>query len=79
MGEYYLCFDIGGTAIKYGILEPPGTLVYTGETPTRAWEGGEGILRTLKRVGEELLEKGMPEMGMQGKGSRKRLERIILS
>lgn len=54
MGGYYLCFDIGGTAIKYGILEPPGTFVYTGETPTRAREGGGGILRTLKKVGEEL-------------------------
>lgn len=60
MCEQYLCFDIGGTAIKYGILEPPGTFVYTGETPTRAWEGGQGILRTLKKVGEELLGKDQP-------------------
>lgn len=67
MGRQYLCFDIGGTAIKYGILEPPGNFVHTGETPTRAWEGGQGILGTLKRVGGELLEEGRPGEKLPGK------------
>ena len=50
--DNYLCFDIGGTTVKYGVLQPPNGLVMTGEIPTRG--GGPGILRTLKAAGAEL-------------------------
>src|SRR5699024_2724649 len=33
--EYYLCFDIGGTNIKYGVLTETGKFIYQSKLPTR--------------------------------------------
>lgn len=41
-----LVFDIGGTAIKYGICQD-GHLEKTKECPTEAFKGGPHILNTV--------------------------------
>lgn len=40
----YVSIDIGGTAIKYGLLSADGIIIHRGETPTEAWKGGPSIL-----------------------------------
>lgn len=40
----YVSIDIGGTAIKYGLLGADGIIIHRGETPTEAWKGGPSIL-----------------------------------
>lgn len=40
----YVSIDIGGTAIKYGLLSAEGIIIHRGETPTEAWKGGPSIL-----------------------------------
>ena len=44
-----LVFDIGGTAIKYGICKN-GHLEETKEYPTEAFRGGTHILNTICRL-----------------------------
>lgn len=46
-----LVFDIGGTAIKYGICQE-GRLLETKECPTEAVKGGEHILETVCTIAE---------------------------
>mgnify|MGYP000146343310 CR=1 FL=1 len=49
-----LVFDIGGTAIKYGICKN-GHLEETKEYPTEAFRGGTHILNTICRLSEQYL------------------------
>lgn len=49
-----LVFDIGGTAIKYGICRD-GHLEETQECPTEASKGGPHILSTICQLAEQLL------------------------
>lgn len=49
-----LVFDIGGTAIKYGICKD-GELISTYEIPTESHKGGPHILNTAKRICREML------------------------
>lgn len=49
----YVCVDIGGTAMKYGVVQEEGKFLETGEIPTEAWKGGPGILEKLERICEE--------------------------
>ena len=49
-----LVFDIGGTAIKYGICTN-GHLEETKEYPTEAFRGGTHILNTICRLSEQYL------------------------
>lgn len=51
--DKFLAIDIGGTAIKYGVLDECGRFLENGERPTQAWEGGKGILKKLKNIGDE--------------------------
>ena len=46
----YVCVDIGGTAMKYGVVQEEGKFLETGEIPTEAWKGGPGILEKLERI-----------------------------
>jgi len=39
----YISFDIGGTMIKYGIINEIGEIVENHETPTEAGGGGPHI------------------------------------
>lgn len=49
-----LVFDIGGTAIKYGICRD-GHLEETKECPTEAFKGGPHIMNTVCRLAQESL------------------------
>lgn len=51
----YLSFDIGGTDIKYGILNKQGEIIYNNSTPTKAKEGGLSIIEQLVRVYKSLI------------------------
>ena len=50
----YLCIDIGGTAIKYGVTDAAGTFAAHGSMPTEAQEhGGPGIVRKVFAIVRE--------------------------
>ena len=53
----YLAIDIGGTTIKYGLIDQEGTLLEAHETPTQAHLGGPHILATVKGLVGEYKEK----------------------
>jgi len=47
-----LCFDIGGTAIKIGVVDENGNIVYNNEMITNAQDGGEILInRILNEIG----------------------------
>ena len=41
----YVCIDIGGTAIKYGMIDEEGNILVRGKKPTEAEKGGPSILK----------------------------------
>lgn len=43
----YICVDIGGTSIKYGIINDRQEFLYAAECPTQAWQGGSRILEKV--------------------------------
>ena len=48
--EKYVSIDIGGTAIKYGLIDADGTIMYRLEQPTEAHLGGPSILDKVIRI-----------------------------
>lgn len=52
----FICIDIGGTAIKSGILNAAGDILFSQETPTLASEGGAALGRRVKKIAGKLLE-----------------------
>lgn len=53
----YVSIDIGGTAIKYGVINSEGQIVEKEQMPTEAWRGGPeilnkviGIVETYKKI-----------------------------
>lgn len=54
----YLAIDIGGTSIKYGLIDHEGQLLESHELPTKAYKGGPYILQTTKDLLASYLEKG---------------------
>ena len=53
---YVLSFDIGGTYIKFGIIDPTGELVYDDKlaTPEPGKQQGEAITEQLTRITEKM-------------------------
>lgn len=51
----YIAFDIGGTMIKYGIINENGKIVENCETPTEAVRGGPYILEKIQEIIEQSL------------------------
>lgn len=47
-----LVFDIGGTNIKYGVMDGKGRLTRFDETPTRAAEGGPAVVERVLALAE---------------------------
>ncbi|WMB29781.1 ROK family protein [Streptococcus didelphis] len=45
--EKYLAIDIGGTSIKYSILNQEGQIVEKNEMETQAYKGGPAILQKV--------------------------------
>ena len=46
----YISIDIGGTAIKYGIVAENAVIVTRSEMPTKAWKGGPAILAKVTDI-----------------------------
>ena len=55
---HYVAIDIGGTNIKYGLIDQEGQLVESYEMPTEAQKGGPHILQKTKDIVASYLEKG---------------------
>lgn len=49
----YLAIDIGGTAIKYGLISDDGQITESYELPTEAAKGGPGILQKVINIVKE--------------------------
>ena len=59
--KQYICIDIGGTSIKYGMIQEDGGLLVTGEMPTEAMEkGGPGIMEKIQNIEEKYIEEYEP-------------------
>lgn len=58
----YICIDIGGTSIKYGMVREDGSFLTTGEMPTEARQyGGPGIMEKAKKIVETYQAEYRPE------------------
>lgn len=55
--ELYACIDIGGTAIKYGLIDNNGEIVSQSQMPTEAQRGGREICRKVNTVVDNYLAK----------------------
>ena len=53
----YICIDIGGTNIKYGIIREDAVILENHETPTEAHLGGPGILHKVTSIISSYLNK----------------------
>ena len=56
--KQYVAIDIGGTNIKYGLMNEAETLVEAHEMPTEAHKGGPGIMQKVEAIVAAYLEKG---------------------
>ena len=56
--KHYVAIDIGGTNIKYGLINEAETLVEAHEMPTEAHKGGPGIMQKVEGIVAGYLEKG---------------------
>jgi predicted NBD/HSP70 family sugar kinase/DNA-binding MurR/RpiR family transcriptional regulator len=52
----FIAFDIGGTLIKYGVLNEDGTFIEKHECLTEANLGGEAIIRKVMECGRRLMD-----------------------
>lgn len=50
MIKQYISIDIGGTMIKYGIIDEIGNILEAKETKTEAFKGGEYIFNKVKNI-----------------------------
>lgn len=57
----YVSIDIGGTAIKYGVLNERGDLVCRNEMKTEAYKGGASILAKAINIVKQYTDPGMPD------------------
>lgn len=46
----YVCIDIGGTVIKYGIINEDGNILVKGERKSESYKGGIGLLEKVKEI-----------------------------
>ena len=58
MVKKYISIDIGGTAIKYGILTEEGAILERYEMATEAYKGGPEILKKAEGIVEGFLNSG---------------------
>ncbi|MBS4219562.1 ROK family protein [Bacillus sp. FJAT-49711] len=52
----YLAFDIGGTQIKYGIVDEAGNIMSHGLMDTEAYKGGPSIINKVINKGKSMLK-----------------------
>lgn len=55
--KQYICIDIGGTAIKYGLIDEEANLLLRESMDTQAWKGGPGILEKTVNIVSDLLNR----------------------
>ncbi|HKL60805.1 MAG TPA: ROK family protein [Acholeplasma sp.] len=60
--NHFLVFDIGGTEIKYGVINQLGKLVFKSKMPSRGPQGGKYILDDIVTTSKALI----PEYNPQG-------------
>ena len=52
--KHYMCFDIGGTSVKYGVAEENGNLLCKGEIPNKIINTGvDGLVEDLAATTEQ--------------------------
>lgn len=57
----YICIDIGGTSIKYGMIQEDGNFLCTAEMPTEAKKyGGPGIMKKAESIIEKFQQEYQP-------------------
>ena len=55
---HYICFDIGGTSIKYGVADEKGNLLLKGEAPNEIQtKGVDGFIKSLVSITETYRDK----------------------
>ena len=54
----YVSIDIGGTAIKYGVIDESGSIVVKDKMDTEAYKGGPEILKKAEGIVEGFLNSG---------------------
>ncbi|MHC5268743.1 ROK family protein [Enterococcus sp. LJL98] len=52
----YACIDIGGTMMKYGLVNEAGQMMEQSKRPTEAHLGGTGIMQKVEEIIEGFLE-----------------------
>lgn len=53
----FMCFDIGGTSIKYGVLKENGEIIEKDSCDTEAYNGGKSILSKIKNIVNKFINK----------------------
>ena len=53
----YICIDIGGTAIKYGIINEEGEFIDKQNIPSNAQKGGSHLITIVKDIISSYLTK----------------------
>lgn len=53
----YVCMDIGGTSIKYGLINEAGEILVSKQRATEAYQGGSSILAKAVEIVEEYTKK----------------------
>lgn len=56
----YISIDIGGTAMKYGLIDSTGTILKRFEIPTEAHKGGRNILEKTLSIIEQFMKTEQP-------------------
>jgi glucokinase len=62
----YAGFDLGGTQLKYGLIDEDGTLIFKDKAPTPA--SIDGLLKLLKSLLEEMKKRGKNKIAALGFG-----------
>ena len=52
----YLCIDIGGTSVKYGVYSENSGFLMDSSFPTQAWLGGPSIITRAVELTSRLLK-----------------------
>lgn len=73
-GELYLGVDIGGTGVKAAVVDQSGRMVTHAETPTRAHEGRDAILRRAIELARGVLGRAPGPVMACGIGSAGRID-----
>lgn len=60
--------DIGGTAVKYGLLSEEGKILESGEFPTEAEKGVENLFKNICNVIDKYLSKEIMGIAVSGTG-----------